>query len=80
MSINVKLRIKRNEKRSRSIFKVVVLVALCFVCFVFSVSYIRYQQCLSENRRLQSIYADLLVKIKEIEKNNDIIKGVNNTK
>lgn len=72
--------IKRNKRAKRRIFRIVILIALCFVCFIFAISYIRYQQCLNQNQKLKSTYADLLTKIKEIEESNNAIKGVENIK
>lgn len=72
--------IKHNKRVKRRIFRIVILIALCFVCFIFAVSYIKYQQCLNQNRKLKSIYADLLMKIKEIEESNNAIKGVEDIK
>ncbi|MFN3283844.1 MAG: hypothetical protein ACK40Q_06375, partial [Pseudothermotoga sp.] len=64
LSINWKMKSIRARKRSRTfILKIVIFIVLCFLSFIFAISYIRYQQCLSKNERLRSLYADLLVEL-----------------
>lgn len=81
MNVNVKIKSIKTRKKFRTLMpRIVILFALCFVSFLFALSYIRYRQCLSENERLRSLYADLMVKIQEIEENAHILKGANGTK
>ncbi len=72
--------IKARKKSRTFILKIVISIVLCFLSFIFAISYIRYQQCLIKNERLRSLYADLLVKLQEIEESVNNMKGANGTK
>lgn len=81
MSINTKVKyLKRHRKVNHHTFKILVVIVLCFICFIFTVSYIRYQQCLRKNQQLKLMYESLLVKIKELEQSKNTIEGVNRAK
>lgn len=72
--------IKARKKSRIFILEIVIFIVLCFLSFIFAISYIRYQQCLSKNERLRSLYADLVVKLQEIEESVNDTKGANGTK
>jgi len=78
LSADLKIKLKKNrKKKSRRVFRGVTLIILCCVLFLFTVSYIRYQQCVLKNQQLKSTYENLLVEFKELQEDKNIIEGVN---